>query len=73
MKGVMERSFEIGDRVRARRSKDLPAGAIGRVYMKLISSANMYFVQFDEQHRPTLMHADDLELVTDALADEDAG
>ena len=50
----------------------VPAGTLGRVTMILLSVADMYFVQFDGFDRPTLMHAVDLEFVTDALADEDA-
>jgi hypothetical protein len=65
-------SFEVGDRVRARTSSSVSAGTFGRVYLKLVTIADMYFVRFDGQGRPTLMHADDLELVTDASADEDA-
>ena len=66
-------SFEVGDRVRARTSSSIRAGTLGRVYLKLVNIADMYFVQFDGQRRPTLMHADDLEPVTDASTDEDAG
>jgi hypothetical protein len=62
-------SFEVGDRVRARTSSPVRAGAFGRVYLKLATIADMYFVQFDGEARPTLMHATDLELVTDAPAD----
>jgi hypothetical protein len=62
-------SFEVGDRVRARTRSSVPAGTLGRVYLKLVNIADMYFVQFDGQGRPTLMHATDLELVTDDPAD----
>ena len=65
-------SFEVGDRVRARTSSSVPAGTLGRVYLKLASLADMFFVQFDGQGRPTLMYADDLELVIDASADAGA-
>ncbi len=68
----MTRPFHIGDRVRARTSGLVPAGTLGRVSMKLISVVDMYFVQFDGEHRPTLMHASDLVFVTDDVADEDA-
>ena len=64
--------FQVGDRVRARTSRPVPAGTIGRVSMELISVVDMYFVQFDGEHRPTLMHASDLVFVTDDVADEDA-
>ena len=66
---AMMPSFEVGDRVRARTSSSVRAGMFGRVYLKLVSIADMYFVQFDVEVRPTLMHATDLELVTDAPAD----
>jgi hypothetical protein len=38
----------------------------------VLSVADLYFVQFDRHHRETLMRGVDLELVTDAPADEDA-
>jgi hypothetical protein len=65
-------SFEVGDRVRARTSSSIRAGTLGRVYLKLVTIADMYFVHFDGERRPTLMHADDLELVSDDVANDDA-
>jgi hypothetical protein len=65
----MSRPFEIGDRVRARVRSPVPAGTLGRVAQTLISSPDMYFVQFDGEERWTLMRVADLELVTEA--DED--
>jgi hypothetical protein len=63
-------SFAAGDLVRVRRSTIVPVGTLGRVSMALISVVNMYFVQFDGEHHPTLMHASDLEFVAAAPADE---
>ena len=66
----MAKLFEIGDRVRARTSRVVPAGTLGHIRATLISSLDLYFVQFDGEHRLRLMHMSDLELVTDAPADE---
>jgi hypothetical protein len=68
----MERPFKVGDRVRVRTSSFVPAGTLGRVHMRVISVADMCFVQFDGEKLPTLMRVSDLELVTDAPADEHA-
>jgi len=68
----MARLFEIGDRVRVRTSRFAPVGAVARVTLVLVSVRDMYFVQFDGEDRPILMRGDDLELVTDAPADESA-
>ena len=68
----MASSLEVGDRVRARTSSVVPAGTRGYSTFILISVRDMYFVRFDGHDRPTLMRASDLELVTDAQADEDA-
>jgi hypothetical protein len=71
----MKRLFKTGDRVRTRAtrtSSSVPAGTFGRVSMSLASVVDIYFVQFDGENSWTLMREVDLELVTDAPADEDA-
>jgi hypothetical protein len=66
----MARQFQVGDRVRARTSSVVPAGTLGYITLVLSSVVGMYFVRFDGHHLQTLMRGDDLELVTDAPADE---
>ena len=68
----MKRLFKVGDRVRARPSSSVPAGTFGRVFMCLVNIVDLYFVQFDGEVGPTLMREDNLELVTDAPADDEA-
>lgn len=72
VKGAMKRRFKIGDRVRVRASSFVPTGTLGRVHMQVVSAVEMYFVQFDGESSPTLIRESDLELVTDAPANEDA-
>ena len=62
-KDKMVTRLEVGDKVRARRTRPVPAGTLGHVQMKLLSVADMYFVQFDGESNPTLMHATEIELV----------
>jgi hypothetical protein len=62
--------FEIGDYVRVRRSKFVPAGAVGRVTLVLFSMRDMYFVQFEGYDRPTLMYEGDLAPVPEEPATE---
>ena len=71
-KRVMARSFEVGDRVRARTSSVVPAGTLGYVTFVFPSVVDASFVRFDGHTRQTLMRGVDLELVTDAPGDEDA-
>ena len=61
----MERSFEVGDRVRACTSRPVPAGTLGRVHATLMSSVDVFFVVFDGEDRVRLMHVLELEIVTD--------
>jgi len=68
----MARSFEVGDRVRARCPSYVPTGMRGCVCKKVIRVAGMYVVQFDGFDCQILLHADELEPVTDDVADEDA-
>ncbi len=49
-------SFAAGDLVRVRRSTLVPVGTLGRIHMTLISSPDLYFVQFDGENGPRLMH-----------------
>ena len=72
VEGAMTRRFKVGDRVRARTSASVPAGTFGCISMSLVVIVDAYYVQFDGEHSPTLMREDNLELVTDAPADEDA-
>lgn len=58
--------LEVGDRVRTHASRPIPAGTLGRIALILISVPDMYFVQFDGEDRPTLMHGSELELVAEA-------
>ena len=60
----------VGDRVRARTSSAVPAGTLGSVHEILHTVRDMYYVQFDGQEYPTLMHAADLDRVKDTLAAE---
>jgi hypothetical protein len=66
----MVRLFEIGDYVRVRRSKFVPAGAVGRVTLVLDSITDVCFVQFDGYDRPTLMREGDLAPVPEEPATE---
>ena len=50
----------------------VPAGTLGRIVQTLVSTPDLYFVLFDGYHHARLMPASDLELVTEAPADQDA-
>jgi hypothetical protein len=57
--------FRVGDRVRARTSGFVPAGTLGTIRQVLYSAPRFYFVQFDGFDDSRLMHARDLERVTE--------
>jgi len=59
-------SFAAGDLVRVRRSTLVPVGTLGRIHMTLISSPDLYFVQFDGENGPRLVHVSELEHMTEA-------
>jgi hypothetical protein len=56
--------FRVGDWVRARTSGFVPAGTLGTIQQVLLTVPGMYYVQFDGFPQPNLMHARDLEHVT---------
>jgi hypothetical protein len=60
----------VGDRVRARTSSSVPAGTLGSVHEILLNVRDMYYIQFEGQEYPTLMHAADLDRVREAPAAE---
>ena len=64
----MVKPFEVGDRVRVRWTPTVPTGTLtlGHIHATLISSPDLYFVQFDGETHPTLMHVSELERVTEA-------
>lgn len=63
----MVSSFEVGDRVQACVSPwSVEVGTLGRISQTLDSAPDMYFVQFEGVDYPTLMHAAELELLTEA-------
>ena len=68
---VMTHSLAIGDRVRARTSRFVPAGTLGRITMILVSVADTYLVRFDGRDRQILMRGVNLEIVTDAPGNVD--
>jgi Lon protease-like protein len=68
----MRRLFKVGDRVRARTPKAVPAGTLGRIHTTLTHTLDVYFVLFDGERRVRLMQESDLEAVTDAPTDEGA-
>jgi hypothetical protein len=57
--------FRVGDRVRARTSRFVLAGRLGIIRQVLYSSPRFFFVQFDGFNQSRLMHARDLERVTE--------
>jgi hypothetical protein len=57
--------FRIGDRVRARISGFVPAGTLGTIRQVFYSVPGLYYVDFDGLAQPRLMHAHDLERVTE--------
>jgi len=57
--------FRVGDRVRARTSGFVPASTLGTIRQVLYTVTGMYFVAFDGFAQPHLMHAHDLEPVTE--------
>ena len=59
--------FQVGDRVKARNSRLVPAGTRGTVQHTLRSVPDMYYVQFEGLARPHLMYARDLERIEDAM------
>ena len=71
VRAVMASQLVVGVRVRPCMLRPVPAGTLGHVDMVLISVPDMCFVQFDGEPSPTLMRAADLDLVTEAPADED--
>ena len=59
--------FRIGDRIQARTSRFVPPGRLGIIRQVLYSSPRFYFVQFDGLDQSRLMHARDLERVTEEI------
>ena len=59
--------FRVGDRVGARTSRFVPPGRLGIIRLVLYSSPRFYFVQFDGFVQSRLMHARDLERVTEEI------
>lgn len=53
-------SFAVGDRVQARTSGFVSEGTQGTIQEVLRFAPTMYYVQFDGQEHPTLMHLRDL-------------
>lgn len=68
----MARLFQVGDRVRVCALSSIPIGTLGRVTQTLTSAQDLCFVLFDGYMHWRLMHASELELITDAPTDEDA-
>ena len=62
----------VGDRVRARTLSGVPVGALGRITQRLVSAPDLFFVVFDGYAHWKLMHATELERVTNAPAHEKA-
>jgi hypothetical protein len=57
--------FKVGDCVRARTSGVVPAGTRGIIRQTLYMVSSSYMVLFDGWTQVRLMHANDLERVTD--------
>jgi hypothetical protein len=58
--------FVVGDRVQARTSGFVPEGTPGQVHLVLRFVPTMYYVQFEGQEYPNLMHTRDLARAYDA-------
>ena len=61
----MTRLFEVGDRVRARTSRIVPAGTLGRIHTTLLNKSDVYFVLFDREIRVWLVYEADMEGVSE--------
>jgi hypothetical protein len=59
--------FQVGDRVKARTSRVVPAGTRGTIQRILRSVPDMYYVQFEGLARPHLLYARDLERIEDTM------
>ena len=52
--------LEIGDRVRARAPRPVPAGTLGRIHETHNSALDFYIVHFDGEKQMRLMHVTEL-------------
>ena len=58
-------AFKVGDRVRVRSTRGVPGGACGVIHSTSYMVSSAYLVLFDGWHQVRLMHARDLERLTD--------
>lgn len=59
--------FQVGDPVKARTSRLVPAGTRGTIQQLLRSVPDMYYVQFEGLAQPHLMYARDLQRIEDVM------